>query len=121
MIGVGVDVVEIERVRSVLERRPRLAARVFSASERELAAGRADPVPSLAARFAAKEAAMKALGVGLGGVDFADLEIVSAPGGAPRLRVSGRAAARAGLLGVSSWHVSLSHGRQVAAAVVVAD
>jgi holo-[acyl-carrier protein] synthase len=121
VIGVGVDAVDISRFRDLLQRRPRLADRLFSGAERTLAQRRSDPVPTLAARFAAKEAAMKALSTGLGGVDFADIEVLATTDGAPRLSVSGRAAVRAGALGVTSWHVSLSHTATLATAVVVAD
>ncbi|MGH9304670.1 MAG: holo-ACP synthase [Acidimicrobiales bacterium] len=121
MIGVGIDVIEISRVRRALERRPRLAGRLFSEAEREALAARADPVPSLAARFAAKEAAMKALGTGVGGIAFCEVEVLRGPVGAPLLAVSGRAAARANALGVRKWHVSLSHSDVLATAVVVAD
>jgi holo-[acyl-carrier protein] synthase len=121
VIGVGIDAVEIERFREVLRRRPRVRTRLFSAAEESLVGRRSDPVPSLAARFAAKEAVMKALSTGIGGVDFADIEVLSRPSGAPRLEVSGRAAARAAALGVTAWHVSLSHTDSHATAVVVAD
>ena len=121
VIGVGIDAVDIERFRLVLHRRPQMADRLFSGDERAVLDGRGDPVPSLAARFAAKEAAMKALQTGLGGVDFTDIEVLCEPGGAPRLSVSGRASERAGRLGVTRWHVSLSHTATLATAVVVAD
>ena len=121
VIGVGIDAVDIERFRLILARRPQMADRLFSGDERASVSGRSDPVPSLAARFAAKEAAMKALRTGLGGVDFADIEVLSEPGGAPRLAVSGRASERAGSLGVTRWHVSLAHTATLATAVVVAD
>jgi len=120
VIGVGIDIVEIDRFRRVLARRPRVADRVFSPREREALAGRFDPIPSLAARFAAKEAAMKAMRVGIGAVGFAELEVVPGPEGAPRLAVSGRAAARAGSLGVSGFELSLSHTESLATAVVIA-
>ncbi|MHB1508994.1 MAG: holo-ACP synthase [Acidimicrobiales bacterium] len=119
VIGTGIDAVEIGRFRSLLARRPRLVERLFSIEEQRLAKRRSDPVPTLAARFAAKEAAMKALSTGLGGVDFTDLEVLSEAGGAPRLVVSGRARERAGSLGVTSWHVSLTHTETLALAVVV--
>lgn len=121
MIGVGIDAVEIPRFRRVLARRPRLLDRVFSDAERAVAESRSDPVPTLAARFAAKEAVMKALSTGLGGVDFADIEVLASTDGAPRLSISGRAAVRAAALGVTKWHVSLSHTATLATAVVVAD
>jgi holo-[acyl-carrier protein] synthase len=75
----------------------------------------------LAARFAAKEAVMKALSTGLGGVDFSDIEVLRAPSGAPVLTIAGRARQRAQARGVSRWHVSLSHTASLATAVVVAD
>ncbi len=121
MIGMGIDAVDVERFRQLLSRRPGLALRVFTDSERSSMSHRVDPVPGLAARFAAKEAAMKALGTGLGGVRFAEVEVVRDIGGAPQLTVSGLAARRAQALGIRSWHLSLTHTSSVAAAVVVAE
>lgn len=121
MIGVGIDAVEIGRFRQILARRPQIAERLFSSAERSLLAGRSDPVPSLAARFAAKEAAMKTLRTGIGGVRFDEIQVLSDPDGAPRLCVSGRAAARAAAAGVTAWHVSLTHTATMATAVVVAS
>ena len=98
MIGIGLDAVDVERFRAALRRHPRLADRVFTPTERADMAGRADPVPGLAARFAAKEATMKALGVGIGSVRLAEIGVVRAPSGAPSLVTTGRAAgARRGL------------------------
>jgi holo-[acyl-carrier protein] synthase len=121
VVGIGIDAVEIARFRAAIARRPGIVDRAFSLTERLDLAGRADPVPSLAARFAAKEAAMKAMGVGLGAVDLAELEIVRAPSGAPSLIVHGRAARLAEHLGVATFHVSLTHTETMASAVVVAD
>jgi holo-[acyl-carrier protein] synthase len=121
VIGIGVDTVEVARFRDVLARTPSIAERLFTAGERTYAAGHADPAPRLAARFAAKEAAMKALGVGLGAFAFHDVEVVNAEGGAPSLRVTGAAASLAGARGVSAWLVSLTHSALVAEAVVVAQ
>ena len=121
LIGVGIDAVDVERFRRVLARRPEVAERVFTEAERSTMSARSDPVPGLAARFAAKEAAMKALGTGLGGVRFSELEVVRTETGAPRLEVSGLAARRAAELGVRAWHLSITHTASVAAAVVVAD
>lgn len=121
MIGIGIDSVEVDRFRMVLARRPALAQRLFTDSEREaVSKGGADPASRLAARFAAKEAVMKALGVGLGSFPFRDVEVVSAPSGAPALVLSGRAAALADSLGVDSWRLSLTHTDVTAAAVAVA-
>ena len=121
MIGIGIDVVEVPRFRSALERRPRLVDRVFTPAEVASLSDRRDPVPGLAARFAAKEATMKALGVGLWDVGFLDIEITSMSSGAPSLSVSGRARQRAKVLSIEEFHVSMTHTQLVASAVVAAD
>lgn len=121
MIGVGTDLVDVVRFRRMIERRPGLVDRLFGPAEREAMALRTDPAMGFAARFAAKEATMKALGVGLGAFDFAEVEVVRTPSGAPELRLHGRAAALAATAGVVRWHVSLSHIDTVASAVVVAE
>lgn len=120
MVGVGIDAVDVERFRRALTRRPRLADRLFTVAERAEAARRRDPVPGLAARFAAKEAVMKSLAVGLGAFDFADVEVVRGPGGAPQLGVAGRAAELAAERAVAGWHLSLTDTAIVAMAVAVA-
>jgi holo-[acyl-carrier protein] synthase len=113
--GVGIDLIEIERIERALERRPRLAPRLFSAAELSYAKGMRRPGRHLAARFAAKEAAVKALSAPA--VPPRDIEVVgSAP---PRLALHGRAAELARERGVE-LDVSLSHSRELAAAVVVA-
>ena len=76
VVGVGVDAVDVERFRRVLDRRRHLAERLFTGGERAYAGAASDPVPRLSTRFAAKEATMKALGVGLGAFPFADVEVV---------------------------------------------
>jgi len=118
--GIGVDAVDVGRFRTVIERRPALVDRVFTPAERAYAEHTRDPGPRLAARFAAKEAAWKALGVGIGAVDFWDVEVVHTDG-APLLSVSGRAAALAARIGVHRWHVSLTHTDTLAVASVVAE
>ena len=118
MIGVGLDVVDIGRFREVLARRPAIGQRLFTDGERALAASRRDPVPALAVRFAAKEAVMKALGVGLGAFSFQEVEVLRRPSGAPELHVTGAAAALAREQGVTAWQLSLSHSNATAAAVV---
>lgn len=121
MIGIGVDAVEIERFRQSLERTPSLRTRLFTSAELEYVVLQSDPVPSLAARFAAREAAMKALGVGLGAFGFHDVSVDRAASGAPSLLVGGRADELARAAGVSRWHVSLTHTDRVAIAYVVAE
>ncbi len=120
MVGIGIDAVEIDRFRAALIRRPRLAQRVFTDAERAYGARYRDPAPRLAARWAAKEAVMKALGVGLGAFAFSEVEVVSAPSGAPSLVLRGAAAALAERRGVSGWRLSLTHTDRVAEAVAVA-
>jgi holo-[acyl-carrier protein] synthase len=124
--GIGIDAVDVGRFRAVLDRRPGLLDRVFTAAERADAAGRADPVEHFAARFAAKEAVMKALGTGIGGFALRDVEVVRRSGtgataGAPTLRLKDRAAALAAERGVGRWHVSLTHTGQLAMAMVLGE
>jgi holo-[acyl-carrier protein] synthase len=120
VVGVGADLVEVERFRKAITRTASLADRLFSDDERAYASDQHDPAKSLAARFAAKEAVMKALRVGLGDVDFRDIEIVREVDGAPVLAVRGRAAQLANVRGVTEWFVSLSHTESVAMAVAIA-
>lgn len=120
VVGLGVDVVDVPRFRRVLERRPGVATRLFSDGERAYAARFADPGPRLAARFAAKEAAMKALGVGLGAFALRDVEVERAESGTPRLALRGRAAELAARQGATGWHLSLTHSATVALAVATA-
>ena len=119
--GVGIDAVDIERFRAVLLRRPKLVQRLFTDRERSDASSRTDPLPSLAARFAAKEAVLKALGVGMGAARFAEVEIVRESGGRPVLALAGTAAGIAESLGVDRWHVSLAHTANLAMASVVCE
>ncbi len=120
MLGIGIDAVEIDRFRAVLARRPRLAGRLFTDGEQAYGAQYSDPAPRLAARFAAKEAVMKALGVGLGACPFRDIEVVSTPSGAPQVVLTGAAAALAHDQGVAAWRLSLTHTSSLAGAVAVA-
>ncbi|MDX6651580.1 MAG: holo-[acyl-carrier protein] synthase [Solirubrobacterales bacterium] len=115
--GVGIDLIEIERLERALERYPRLAARLFSEDELAYARARRRPGRHLAARFAAKEAALKALGA-RGGFGLGDIEVIA--GEPPRLRLAGAAAAAAERRGVE-LQVSLTHSRESAAAVAVAS
>ena len=114
--AVGIDLLEIERLERALERRPRLALRLFTEAERAYAASRARPGQHLAARFCAKEAVAKALA--LEAWSFLDVEILGGDG-PPQLRLHGAAAARAAELGVEV-SVSLTHTRRDAGAVAVA-
>ena len=118
--GIGVDAVEIERFRTSLARTPSMRDRLFTGEELAYVALKADPVPSLAARFAAREAVMKAMGLGLGAFGFHDVWVSRAESGEPSLVVSGRALELAKERGVSTWHLSLTHTDLVAIAYVVA-
>jgi holo-[acyl-carrier protein] synthase len=113
---VGIDLLEIDRLERALERTPRLAERLFTDAEREYAAGRGRPGQHLAARFCAKEAVAKALGIE--SWNFRDVEVLGT-GGPPELRLHGAAAARAAELGVSV-EISLTHTGRDAAAVAIA-
>jgi holo-[acyl-carrier protein] synthase len=112
--GVGIDLLEIDRLERALERHPRLAARVFTSGERDYAAARARPALHLAARFAAKEAVIKALGLSGGGLS--EIEVIA--GEPPTVRLSGRAASAANGGRVK---ISLTHSRDYAAAVAILD
>jgi holo-[acyl-carrier protein] synthase len=120
IIGVGIDVAEIERFAASLERTPGLLRRLFVADELSLPGGERRGPASLAARFAAKEALAKALGAPAG-LLWTDAEVYVEDSGRPRLRVKGSVAARAAELGVRQWHVSLSHDAGIASAVVIAE
>jgi holo-[acyl-carrier protein] synthase len=116
-ISVGVDVIEISRVAATLARfGDRFLSRIYTESEIAYCRGRA---PQLAARFAAKEAVMKALGTGTRGVGWREVEVTRARSGAPSIALHGRAAARARTLGIDRLAVSLSHSREYAVASVV--
>jgi holo-[acyl-carrier protein] synthase len=115
--GIGIDLIEIERLERAIERRPRLAERVFTEGELEQARGHARPARQLATRFAAKEAALKALG--LGGLRLHEVEVLGGGDEPPRLELHGRAATVAAERSVA-LEVSLTHAREIAGAIVVA-
>jgi holo-[acyl-carrier protein] synthase len=114
IVGIGVDVVDIARFGRQLQATPALAERLFSPVERDL------PLASLAARFAAKEAVAKVLGAPVG-LRWHDVTVVRQDDGRPHLQVSGTVADRAQQLGISGWHLSLSHDAGIASAFVIAE
>jgi holo-[acyl-carrier protein] synthase len=120
VIGVGLDLVEVARLRQSLERTPGLRQRVFTGAELAWADAADDPTERLAARFAAKEAFLKSLGVGLTDVALRDIEVMRGPGGAPTLELHGAAADLAAAARVGTFLVSLTHTSTTAGAVVVA-
>ncbi|MGB8859574.1 MAG: holo-ACP synthase [Ilumatobacteraceae bacterium] len=119
--GIGIDAVDIDRFRRSLSRTPAMRERLFTAEELAYVAPQVDPVRSLAARFAAREAVMKAMGLGLGAFGFHDVSVARADTGAPSLRVVGRAAELAADRGIMHWHLSLTHTDLVAIASVIAE
>ncbi len=120
VIGVGTDLVDIDRFRAVLQRRPSMARRLFTDVERNYAQRAVDPVPRLAARFAAKEATLKSLGLGLGGMRMSEIEVLRDHNGQPRLLLHGAACSVAAARNVGHWLVSLSHTDRLAQATVLA-
>jgi holo-[acyl-carrier protein] synthase len=126
-ISTGIDLIEISRIERTLNRYgERFLERIFTEAElshlRSKAVRKASKsviVAELAARFAAKEACSKALGTGIGPISWKEMEVLNERSGKPNLRLSGRAAEIAGFLGYTSWSVSLTHSRDMAAAVVV--
>jgi holo-[acyl-carrier protein] synthase len=122
IIGHGIDLVEVARIAASIDRHgQRFLDRVFTPAEQAYAAGSKRRMEHLAARFAAKEAALKALGTGWrSGIAWTDIEVISEPSGAPRLHISGQAAAIAADRGITTWHISLSHTEQQAIASVIA-
>jgi holo-[acyl-carrier protein] synthase len=121
IFGIGVDAVDIERFRRSLERTPSMRERLFTEHELAYVAPKIDPVPSLAARFASREAVMKAMGLGLGAFGFHDVWVDRRESGEPHLNVTGRAAELAHERGIETWHLSITHTDQVAIAYVVAS
>ncbi|MEY2431107.1 MAG: holo-[acyl-carrier protein] synthase [Acidimicrobiaceae bacterium] len=123
-VAVGVDVVDLERFESVMTRQKTFLDRVFTPDEREYcdrAKALSVRCQRYAARFAAKEAVMKALGCGLGAYGFHDVAVTRDDSGEPTLLVKGKAAVLADERGITQWLVSLSHTDLVAMALVVAD
>jgi len=120
IVGVGIDVVPVERFAEALRRTPSLAARLFTVDEQVTDTGGKRTAESLAARFAAKEALAKALGAPVG-LRWVDATVLRGADGRPHLQVRGTVQARADDLGVHDLHVSLSHDAGIASAVVIAE
>jgi holo-[acyl-carrier protein] synthase len=123
IVGTGVDVTEVARIKAAVERfGDRFLKRVFTPAEVRYCLAKANPAERLAARFAAKEAGMKAIGTGLrNGVTWQDVEVLRRPGGRPMLRFSGKAAEIAAQLGCERAHLSLSHTAEQAIAFVILE
>ncbi|MDZ4655782.1 MAG: holo-ACP synthase [Coriobacteriia bacterium] len=121
--GLGVDIVEIDRMRAALKRHPRIKERIFSAEEQAYCDARNKPEIHYAMRFAAKEAVLKALGTGFAGMRFTDVEVLRDERGRPTPHLRGRAAEVAVERGVVEMHLSLSftHTTAVASAVAITE
>ena len=121
IIGIGVDVVELERIKGLCARHPeRFAARIFTSKEQDVFQPKPN-VARIAARFAVKEAASKALGTGIGQIGWQDIETTNSPTGAPCVNFLGRAAVLAAEKGVRKVHCSISHERTVAVAMIILE
>jgi holo-[acyl-carrier protein] synthase len=120
VIGIGTDLVELDRFRLALTRTPGIVDRLFTDDERAYAELRRDPTERFAARFAAKEAVLKAMGAGIGECDFREIEVVRAESGAPSVRLHGRAAGLAADRGVGEWRLTMTHTASLAQAIAVA-
>jgi holo-[acyl-carrier protein] synthase len=121
IIGTGIDIVDVPRMQRAL-RNPLFVRRVFTGEEQVYCKGRgAQLSQSFAARYAAKEAVMKAFGVGIFQGPFTDIEVVRLASGRPQLRLSGWFARRAAELGITATHISLSHTREYAAASCILE
>jgi holo-[acyl-carrier protein] synthase len=123
IIGIGIDIIEIARIEAALRHYgERLLNRVFTPAEVAYAQRKHNPAPHLAGRFAAKEAALKALGTGKsGGIRWRDVEILPSPSGKPRIEFHGRAQEQLAALGGKQAHVTISHGREAAVAQVIIE
>lgn len=123
IVGIGTDLAEVRRIQKSVEQfQERFLSRVFTEAERAYAFSKANVAERLAARFAAKEAGMKAIGTGWRrGVTWKDFEVVNEPSGKPLLRLSGVAESIAGHLGVTQISLSLTHTRDTAFAVVILE
>ncbi len=120
--GIGIDIIEIKRIKRVLENNPAFREKVFTAREIAYCDSKASSELSYAVRFAAKEAFMKALGTGWNHeVSWSEIETVSEQSGPPILRISGRTAETLAKRGITFWHLSLSHEKEYAVACVVLE
>ena len=123
IVGLGVDLVEIERIRSIYVRHAeRFLQRILTGAEREYVLAHANPCPRLAGRWAAKEAAVKALGTGVAdGIRWVDLEVLPNAFGKPVLTFHGKALERAKLLEADTFHVTITHSDSMALAQVILE
>ena len=122
IVGLGLDVVDVARVASILERSAESFLRRILHPDEDAARARTAEGPAyISGQFAAKEAVMKALGTGMAGAAFGEIAVLRGAGGAPYLELEGKTAERAQELGIERWHISITHSRSTAAAVAIAE
>jgi holo-[acyl-carrier protein] synthase len=123
IVGTGVDITEVDRIQAAVKRfGDRFLHRVFTPAEVRYCMGKPNAAERLAARFAAKEAGMKAIGTGLRhGITWQDVEVIRLPGQRPTLEFHGKAAEFAAMLGCKRTHLSLSHTKEQAIAYVILE
>jgi holo-[acyl-carrier protein] synthase len=120
MFGIGVDLCEVDRMRAALERTPTLRDRLFTDAEQAYCDRRKDPTERYAARFAAKEAVLKAMGLGVGACKWREIEVARAQSGAPSVLLHGGAEHLAKERGIVGWRLTMTHTHRVAEAIAVA-
>lgn len=121
IVGIGIDAVDVGDMRTTLGRTPSFRERCFTPAERSYAEKQRDPSERYAVRFAAKEAVMKAMGLGLGAFGFFDVETVVADSGAPSLVIVGQALVESNARSITHWHITLTHTKTTAIAQVIAE
>lgn len=122
ILGIGTDIIAVSRIKKAIDANPRFVEKIFTPAEITYCSGKASPAQSYAARFAAKEAVMKALGTGWDGiVNWQDIELVLDTKGCPMLSFYGGALQLATSIGMHSAHVSLSHEKDYAIAYVILE
>ena len=117
---IGIDIIDIDRVRDAIQRTPRFLTRVYTAAEREYCMSKKNPYPSLAVRFAAKEAVAKALGSGIRGISWKEIEVKKGEKGEVNINLGENARRLAENLGINKIMLSLSHSREYAVAQAIA-
>lgn len=120
VVGVGIDLCDVDRLRVAMSRTPGLRTRMFTQDEQDYCERRRDPAERYAARFAAKEAVLKAMGLGLGKCGMREIEVISASSGAPSIVLHGDAAKLASERGIGRWELSLTHTASLAQATALA-
>ncbi len=122
IVGIGIDIIEVSRIKKVLEKNPAFKEKVFTQQEIEYCESKADPGLSFSVRFAAKEAFMKALGTGWNHeVSWVEIETVTIPNGPPVLKISGKTKAAMLSRNIVTCHLSLSHEKEYSVASVVLE